>query len=511
MDLFNADMTERTSDLSLSTKVIHGGLWITALRISNKLLSFIRIPILAWLLRPEDFGLAGIAALTIAIIQTFTQPGLAIALIRKKGNIRPYLDTIWMVSVIRSVCIFALIILSAPYVAVFFDAPEAEAVIRVFSITILIVGFRNPAVLYFQRELDFKKQYMYEFSTALANLIVSGVAAVVLRNVWALVLGAIAGSVTRCFMSYVLRPYKPRFRLDKEKFLELFEFGKWVLGSSMLYFLVSQGDDIVLGKLFGVTMLGLYQMAYTLSDLPTTQISQIIGDVTFPAYSRIQDDKQRLRRAYEKVLQLVLMGTAALAGGLFILAPEFTSIFLGPKWTNIVPILYILIWAGLLKSVKGTTEPIFNALGKPAIFTKSYFIQLIILAGVIFPLTQVSGARGIAIAVLISQAASTIFAVVQAMRTIEFKPWNFLRIWITPLSSMAVMILVVFIAKQLIDANRVIIFLVLMGLGALSYLVLNIIGSRIFGLEIVKLIKEIIHSSRGKIARSDKKWNVKSS
>ncbi len=503
MDVFDTDLTEKTPDLPLSTKVIRGGFWITGLRISNKLISFIRIPILAWLLQPEDFGLVGIAGLMIALIETFTQPGLAIALIRKKGNVDPYLDTIWAVSVIRSVCIFVLIILAAPYVASFFGAPEAEAVIRVFSITVLIVGFRNPAVLYFQKELDFKKQYVYEFSIAMATLIVSGVAAVILRNVWALVLGGIAGSVTRCFMSYLLRPYKPRFRLEKEKFQELFRYGKWILVSSMMYFLVSQGDDIVLGKLFGVTMLGLYQMAYTLSDLPTTQISQIIGHVTFPAYSKIQDDKQRLRRAYEKVLQLVLMGIAALAGGLFILAPEFTSVVLSPKWMPIVPILYILIWAGLLKAVKTTTEPIFNALGKPAIYTKSYLIQFIVLAVAIFPLVHVSGARGIAIAVLISQAVSTLFAVAQAMRIIEFGFRAFLRILITPFSSMAVMILVVFGAKQLIDASQIILLLVLAGLGALTYLALSLVGSKIFGFEIIQLTKEIINSFRGETSGAD--------
>lgn len=502
MGVFDTDLTEKAPDLPLSTKVIRGGLWVIGLRISNKLISFIRIPILAWLLQPEHFGLVGVAGLTIAIIETFTQPGLAVALIRKKGDVRPYLDTIWMVSLIRSVCIFALIILAAPYVALFFAAPEAENVIRVFSITVLIVGFRNPAVLYFQRDLDFKKQYIYEFSIALATLVVSGVAAVILRNVWALVLGGIAGSVTRCFMSYLLRPYKPRFKLEKEKFQELFGFGKWILGSSMMYFLVSQGDDLVLGKLFGVTMLGLYQMAYTLSDLPTTQISQIIGHVTFPAYSRMQDDKQRLKRAYEKVLQLVLTGTVALAGGLFILAPEFTSVVLSPKWMPIVPILYILVWAGLLKAIKTTTEPIFNALGKPAIYTKSYILQFIVLAVAIFPLANASGARGIAIAVLASQAVSTLFALAQAMRIIEFRFGAFLRILITPFLSMALMILIVFGAKQLIDASQVILLLVLGALGALTYLVLSAVGSKVFGFEIIRLIKEIISSFRGEASHA---------
>jgi len=498
MGVIDTNLKHSSPDPSLSGKVIRGSLWILGLRITNKVISFIRIPILAWLLQPEHFGLVGIAALTISIIETFTQPGLALALIRKKDDVDPYLDTVWTVSVIRSVCIFFLIYMAAPNVALFFSAPQAKDIIRIFSISVVIVGFRNPAVLYFQKELNFKKQYVYELSVALATLVVSASAAIILKNAWALVLGGIAGSITRLCMSYILHPYGPRFKVDKEKFVELFNFGKWILGSSILYFMVQQGDDIVLGRLFGVTMLGLYQMAYTLSDLPTTQISQVISHVTFPAYSKIQEDKLRLKRAYEKVFQLVLLGTVALVGGLFILASEFTKVVLSPKWLPVVPILHILLWAGLLKAIKTTTEPVFNALGKPALYTKCYFVQFIILGGAIFPMAKAFGATGIATAVLVSQTVSAVVALVLALRIIELSFADLSRILVVPFLSAGIMMLAVTGAKQVIQGNQVIVFVSLTGFGALVYLISILFVGKVFGLHIILLAKELWYSLRGK-------------
>jgi lipopolysaccharide exporter len=386
----------------LSKKVVRGGVWVFSLRILNRGLGFIRTLILARLLAPEDFGLLGIALLSISTLETFSQTGFEAALIQKKENIESYLDTAWTVSVIRGLVLFLILLLCAPIIADFFNSPQAILIIRVIAISTLLSGLRNIGIIFFRKELEFNKQFFYEFSATVVNISVAITLAFLLRNVWALVWGGLASNFVRLFMSYIIQPYRPRIDFDKARFLGLFGFGRWVLGSSILIFLITQGDDIFLGKMLGVTALGLYQMAYLISNLPATEITHVISQVTFPAYSKIQDNLVRLRDGYLKVLHITTFISIPVAVGIFTLSSEFTQIFLGEKWMQIVPIIQILVFAGLVRSIAATAGYVFYAIGKSKFDTILQIIRLIVLALAIYPLSQKYGILGVSSAVLCS-------------------------------------------------------------------------------------------------------------
>jgi O-antigen/teichoic acid export membrane protein len=364
VEAIEKEVNQHTSE-RLATKVVKGGLWVFALRIINRGLGFVRTIILARLLIPEDFGLLGIAMLAISTLETFSQTGFHAALIQKKENIKSYLDTAWTVSAVRGIALFLILFLLAPVIASFFNSPKATLVIRVIAISTLLSGWRNIGIVFFRKELEFNKQFFYEFSATLVDLTVAISLAFTLRNVWALVWGGLAANLTRLFMSYVLHAYRPKLRLQKEEFHELFGFGKWILGSSIIIFLIIQGDDIFVGKILGVTALGLYQMAYLISNLPATEITHAISQVTFPAYSKLQDNLSKLREAYLRVLQIAAFLSFPTAGLIFVLAPDFTIIFLGEKWTPMVPIMQTLCIFGVTRSINATFGSFFTAIGKP--------------------------------------------------------------------------------------------------------------------------------------------------
>ena len=369
----------------LLRRVVRGGLWVITLRVLNRGLGFIRTIILARLLAPQDFGLLGIAFLSLSTLETFSQTGFHPALIQKKANIEPYLDTAWTVSAIRGTLLFCILFLSAPFIARFFNSPEAILVIRVIAVFALLSGLRNIGVIFFRKELEFDRQFYYEFSGTCADITVAITLAFVLRNVWALVWGGLAANLTRLFMSYLLHPYRPRLRFQKEKFQELIGFGKWVLASSLMVFLVTQGDDIFVGKLLGVTALGLYQIAYTLSNLPATEITHVISQVTFPAYSKLQDEPLKLREAYLRVLQLTTFLSIPVTVGIIVLAPQFIPLVLGEKWLPAIPAVQVLALAGLLRSIAASSGYLFYALGKVKIDTMLQALRLTVLAFLIYP------------------------------------------------------------------------------------------------------------------------------
>jgi O-antigen/teichoic acid export membrane protein len=428
--------------------------------------------------------------LAISTLETFSQTGFQTALIQKKENVESYLDTAWTVSAIRGALLFLILFLSAPVVAKFFNSPQAMPVIKVIAVSTLLSGFRNIGIIFFQKELEFNKQFFYELSATLVDLTIAITLAFMLRNVWALVWGGLAANFVRLFMSYVLHPYRPHVRFDKGKFKELFGFGRWVLGSSILIFLVTQGDDIFVGKMLGVTALGFYQMAYLISNLPATEITHVISQVTFPAYSKLQNDVKRLREAYLDALQLTAFVSIPMAGGIFVLAPEFTQIFLGEKWMPMVPAIQVLVLAGLARSIAATTGPIFHGIGRPRIDTIWQVIRLVVLIALIYPFTMRWGILGASISVLFSILVSTIgfsFMVIKITRC-ELK--NFGKMIVLPMLYSMIMIVVVIILKDSMQLIGVLEFFLLVVVGVISYFFLAFLFDSLLNYRIKKLIRE---------------------
>lgn len=259
-------------------------------------------------------------------------------------------------------------------------------------------------------------------------------------------------------MSYVLHPYRPRISFEKRKFKDLFGFGKWVLGSSILVFLVTQGDDIFVGKAVGVVALGLYQMAYTISNLPTTEITGVISQVTFPAYSKLQNDLPKLRAAYLDVLQVTAFLSILLGGMIFVLATEFTQIFLGHKWMPIVPAMKILAVCGVIRSIGSTTGPVFHGVGKPNILTKLVLIKLLALTILIYPLTTRYGIVGTSLAVLGASLISNPVADYKVIKVIGCRFLDFSKMIALPLLSVLITSIILVVLKSHFNIDNILEF-----------------------------------------------------
>jgi O-antigen/teichoic acid export membrane protein len=475
---------------SLLRKVIHGGLWVFALRIVNRGLGFIRTIILARLLAPTDFGLFGIAILAISTLETLSQTGFHSALIQKKNNVESYLNVAWTVSVIRGILVFLVLLIFAPVIANFFNSPQTSSVIRLIAITAFCSGCTNIGVILFQKDLEFKKKFTYEFSGTIVDLTVALSLGFLLQSVWALVLAGVLAGFTRLFMSYVISSHRPKFEFNIEKFLCLFGFGKWVYSSSVLVFLITSGDDLFVAKMLGITSLGLYQMAYLISNLPSTEIAHVISQVTFPAYSKMQSNLSKLKEAYIKVLKFTAFTSIPLAGSIYILAPDFSSICLGNKWEPIIPIVQILVFTGLLRSLAATSGSIFHGLGKPKIDTGCQIIRLFTLATLIFPFTILWGIQGTSIAVLISIMISTLCFFVMIKKTIDVGINYYFKILGPPLIHTAIMVIIVYALKYTIRLASILEFSGLVGFCLLINLVLAFMIEKCFNYEVIKTIKQ---------------------
>ena len=480
----------KTTGESLSGKTAKGMFWVFTLRITDRLFKTVRIIILARLLSPDDFGIFGIALLVLSTLEVFSQTGYPQALIQKKGEVKHYLNTAWTVGLIRGFLIATVVFFVSQPAAAFFATPGAGAILRVIGISIVIRSFTNIAVIYFHKELEFQKFFKYRFLGTIADFAVAITAAFFLQSVWALVYGLLAGNLTSCIMSYVIEPYRPKLQFDRNQARELLSFGKWVLGSSILIFFIIKGDDIFVGKLLGAAMLGFYQVAYRISNMPTTEITLVISNVSFPLYSKLQGNLTKLKNAYLKILQLTTFVSFPLAGIIFALAPEFTQLFLGKQWMPIVQPMKVLVLAGLIRSLITTTIPVLRAVGKPKTEAKWQVIRLSVLIILIYPLTIRYGILGTSIAVFISALTTSIGFCIEVIKIVRCGIKNFCKLIILPLINGAIIVLSIYILKVYINAYTVAGFFSLIGISIGILIGINYLFDKYLNYRIQLLIKE---------------------
>mgnify|MGYP006290697977 CR=1 FL=1 len=416
---------------SLHKKALRGGAWVFAEKGIEQIFNIGRLLILARLLSPQDFGVIGIAFMLLNILGRLSQIGFQHALIQKKGRIEHYLDSAWTILIIRGFIVCAILYIFAPMFAGFFNETRAKPVIQVMGIGFLLGSVKNIGVVFFKRDLQFHKQFIFRFSGLVTDFMVALILAIIFRNVWALVFGFIAGNLVMSIISYYLNDYRPCPTMNLSKGKDLFLFGRWILLTQVFDFLIIRGDHVFVGKVLGATALGFYLMAYRLSTLPATEIYNIISQVLFPTYSKLQDDIPRLGEAFLKVIKISAFFVFPMSALIFILSPDFVRLILKEKWMPMVPAMQILVFWGLFRAL--SPGPIFQSVGKPAIHTWIQILRVLALSILIYPLSIKYGIRGTAWAVFIQALVTYPISMFLAFRILRFRVGEFVKIMIIPL------------------------------------------------------------------------------
>jgi lipopolysaccharide exporter len=386
--------------------VIKGVSWMTVLQTVIRVLTFFKIAVLARVLTPAQFGVFGIAALVLALLEILTETGINVILIQSKEAIGKYLDSAWVASICRGVLICLGILISTPFIVKFFNSPQALGILLLISLAPLIKGFINPAEIIFQKYLEFRKEFLFRTSLYFIDAFVAVVTALVTHSVYSLAFGLIAGAILEVVLSFILIKIRPKLRFNKEYLLEIFHKGKWVTGFSIFNYFGENGDNIVVGKLLGSTPLGAYQMAYRLAITPITEIADVINKVIFPVFSKIGHDKKRLFLAFLKTTSINSIAAVILGLIILMFPKDVVKIILGSQWLYVVPALKILAVFGILRALCSPISVLFLATGNQRFLTIFTFTRFVVLIALIFPLVLKFGIIGAAYSQLLSTMLS---------------------------------------------------------------------------------------------------------
>lgn len=363
---------------SLSKKAIQGTIWTLFGYGGSQVLRFGGNLILTRLLVPELFGLMALVNTFIIGLNLFSDVGIHPSIIRsERGDDPLFLNTAWTIQVFRGFLLWIVCWLIAKPLSEFYNEPQLLWVIPILGFTTVLSGFNSTALATLNRNLELAKLTLYDFIVQITSLSVMIVWAWISPTIWALIIGTLLGSLFGLIRSHLLNEGSPNLLAwDKTALEEIFSFGRWIFLSTAMTFLANQSDRLILGKLLSLEILGIYTVAYTLSDLPRQLMNKLSSQVLLPIFSKTVNisnndfRKKLLKKRWLILISLGLIITFIFGCGDFIILALYDSRYQQAAW--MLPILCLGLWPILLCS---TLDKILYALGKPQYSTIGYFLK----------------------------------------------------------------------------------------------------------------------------------------
>ncbi len=390
-------------------QALNGLSWMGALRAVTRSLALVKIAILARILLPAQFGIYGIATLVLGFLEMLTETGINIFLIQQKEKIDEYIDSAWVVSIIRGVIISSLIFAFAPIIANYFNNPEARNILYLVGFVPVIRGFINPACIKYQKNLEFNKQFKYDSVIFFVDALFAIILGVVTRSENSLIYAMIISTVLEVILSFVYFKPTPRWNFEKEKTLKVINRGKWITGAGIFNYLFQNLDDIVVGRVMGTASLGIYQQAYKISTLPVSEVGEVFNKVTFPIYVNLKDDTKRLRQAFLKTLLIITLFVIPFGLVVFYFPIQIINFVLGANWISAAPVLQLLAVYGVLKAISNSFFSLFLGVNKQELVTYITLVSTICLIAILYPLIKIFGLLGAGYATIIATLFSIPF------------------------------------------------------------------------------------------------------
>ena len=324
--------------------------------------------VLARLLAPEYFGLLGMAMVVTGFVKVFRNLGFSSAIIQRKKTSAELLSTLFWVNLGVCLLVAAVVVGISPAVSLMYNDPRVGPIVAVLSVNFVFAGFTMIPTALLTRQMAFNKLAVREIVAVFVNGATSITLALLGFKVWALVWGTLAGSLTRMVLINLLCPFRPRLAFDRGGLKECLGFGLNLTGFSIFNYFARNADNLIIGIFLGPVALGYYALAYKLMLMPRDAVTNVVTRVLFPAFSKMQDDDERLANAYLRVCGAIAFVTFPMMAGLAVVARPFVEVLLGDKWLPAVPVICILAPVGALQSIWGPAGQVCLAKGRADLY-----------------------------------------------------------------------------------------------------------------------------------------------
>ena len=374
--------------MSLKKQAIGGVKWTTTSSVVNTLIQLIQLAILTRLLSPSDFGLMALVMVVIGFSQIFIDMGVSNAIIYKQEVTSKQLSSLYWLNIIIGFLFFFLIVFSAPIISNFYNNEKLTPLIKLVAITFLIKPFGQQFMVLLQKNLRFNAIAKTDMITKFISFVVVVTMAYKNFGVYSLAFGTIIFSFfsTMGYILYGRKLHRPKFYLKISGLNEYISFGLFQMGERIIQYFAGQFDTILIGKLLGIEVLGIYNVAKSLVSKPAAVINPVITKVTFPLMSVVNNDISKLKSIFLKVINYLSFVNIPVYFLLAVLAKPIVLLMFGSKWIEAVPIIQILSVVFILRSIGNPAGSLLLSRGKANI---AFYWNL--LTFILFPIFIIIG------------------------------------------------------------------------------------------------------------------------
>jgi len=412
----------------MSHRITAGAMVLIASRLIARCIDLATLLVLARLLSPADFGLVAIAMSVIMVTEAVFELPVWQALVRLPMT-RTHFDTAFTLALLRSLAVVLILFAIAWPVARIYGEDRLIPLVCALAFAPASRGLGSARMIEYVKKLDYRRDFVLEFTGKIVAFIVSVSLAWWTRSYWSLVVGTIAAPITMVVVSYVLAPYWPRLTLRKWRAFA--SFLGWSSASQAVNALNWQMDQLMLGRFVNRTELGRFSMAANLAALPSQVfISQVLSPLMV-TFSLIREDSRRLMLAYQNSATTIVAAGVPIMIGLSAISEPLIRLILGGQWAEAAPILRWLSLAAIPAFFVAPLAPLFMALNRTQVFLRLTLIELVFKLPIVFVGAVYYGVAGIVVARLATALFVAGFSALAVreliglpLRTQVFGPWR---------------------------------------------------------------------------------------
>jgi teichuronic acid exporter len=361
--------------------VTSGIFWNFIQLVINQSFTFILKLVLAKLLFPSQFGLVGMAAVFTGFVQVLNDLGVGAALVQRKSEDlrKEHFDTAFWTGVIWSVLLYLIMsLVIAPVAASFYKEDLLKTIIPVLSIGILVSPVNLVHRAQLTKQMNFKKLAFIDNTSTILAGIIALIMAFNGAGVWALVFNTVGTIFFAMPLFFKATGWKPAFVMEKQAFKDVFGFGVYTTGSNIMSYLYNNIDYLLIGKLLGATPLGIYSLAFVLTDSFRSRLMAVINNVMYPIYGKKQSDFISIRKYYLKVVEFNCLFIFPVMIFFIMEGNSFVVHVFGSKWQGTVVPLQILSLSVILHILVSGNTALLRGLGHPGLEMKQQVLKAVI-------------------------------------------------------------------------------------------------------------------------------------
>ena len=376
------------------TRAIKNVSYIGVSQVASFIANVVMVTVLARILTPEDFGIVGLGMTFVMLFYNLQDMGIMPAIIQRDSRIEESVAVgLFLRWILAIVLVLAFIALS-PVITYFFTNPNVALVVVVMctNLFVLTAGFSSQTML--TRSLKFSKLAIATIVQTCTYTTAAIILAILGFSYWSLVFGSLCGCIA--YVAALKHYENPHIRpkLDKPLAKELWGFGKHLLITVLMVFVIFNVDQMIIASALGLAALGFYFVAARFGRILGQQIGDVVNRVLFPTMARMKDDMVRLKIGYIQSLRMIAIVAVPLCMGISGLSPIIVEEVLGPDWLPAIVPLSILSLQGLTNALITPASNVLISIGKPRYMSIQSTVQAVAVVVGTYPIAVYYGLNG---------------------------------------------------------------------------------------------------------------------